>query len=567
MSKLFYMMQRLALIGLLLSSSFSFSEEEVIDVNPNPQLELQERLIEVQTLLTERRTLQSRLQRQLNNNPNSSDGGELSIQLEALNKEVSNLRKTFEHLVVGGADLETIEEEPQEFNWQKEMALVTKPLLDTLKSLTEKPRKIEQLKSAIALNQERKAIITKALASLETNFTLDPPKNLRVAIQDVKDKWEQRLSENSREFEFVSFQLATLQGTNISWYETIKDNSTEFLTGRGLTLLIAIIASIMMWMFTRFLLWFVQWLQRGKKRSFKLKYRLASYAFTLLTTLLIITTIILVFYVRGDILLLALSLLLLAFAVLRMRIFLPEYIAEAKLLLNVGGLREGERTVYNGLPWEVCNINIYTILRNPELEGVIRLPISALHEMISRPCRKESWFPSSKGDFVLLPGNLMGEVIMQTPEMVQLKVKGGMHHYLPTTDFIGMGVLNLSRGESFVITTIFGIDYAHQGIALSDVPNAFQTAVQENINSEGLIDHLNEVVVELKGAGASSIDYLIIINVKPTAAALYFKLERILQQTCIKVCTQQGWGIPFPQITVHQASVLNHNVELPKTLV
>ena len=569
MIKLFHMAQRLAVISLLLSFSLAFAEEEIeAQVNPNPQLELQERLLEVQNLLTERRALQTRLQRQLNNNGTSSDGGELSSQVEALNKEVSNLKKTFEHLVVGGADLETIEEEPQEFNWQKEMTLVTKPLVDTLKSLTEKPRKIEQLKSAIALNQEKKAIIQKALTELEANLLLEPPKTLRVAMQDVKERWEQRLAENSREFEFVSFQLATLQGTNISWFETIRDKTTEFLTGRGLTLLIAVIASVMMWMFTRFLLWLVKWLPRGKKnkKSLKLKYRLASYAFTLLTTLLIITIVILVFYIRGDILLLALSLLFLAFAVLRMRNFLPQYIAEAKLLLNVGGLREGERTIFNGLPWEVCTINIYSILRNPELEGVIRLPISALHEMISRPSRDESWFPTSKGDFVLLPDSVMGEVIMQTPEMVQLKVKGGMHHYLPTTDFISMGVLNLSRGDSFVITTVFGIDYDLQDIALLEVPNAFQIAIQEAINSEGLIDHLNEVIVELKGAGASSLDYLVIINVKPTAASLYFKLERLLQRTCIQVCSEEGWGIPFPQVTIHQANPKKDSVVLPKTV-
>ena len=566
------MMQRLIAISLLLFSSFAITAELPDDQEaeqPNPSIELKERLLDVQSTLVERRSIQSRLQKELNKKANSSDAGELTLRLEAVNKDISSLKKTFEHLAVGGADLDSIGGEPKEFNWQEEMTLVTRPLFDTLKSLTEKPRKIEELKNAIELNQVKQRIIEKALASLETNFSDETPKALKTTLDEIKVRWEQRLSDNNREAELANFQLATLQGINISWYETVRDTSKDFIKGRGLTLLIALLASMTVWMFTRFLLWVVKWLQRGKtsKKSLKLHYRLASYGFTLLTTLLIITSVIVVFYVRGDILMLALSLLLLAVTILGMRNFLPQYLAEAKLLLNIGAIRDGERTVYNGLPWEVCTINIYSILRNPELEGVVRLPIAALRDMISRPCRGEAWFPSSKGDFVLLPDSLLAEVVRQTPEMVYLKVKGGMHYNLPASDFFGLGVFNLTRGESFVITTVFGIDYEHQDIALSQVPNAFQAALQDAFKSEGFDDHLNEVAVELKSAGASSLDYLIIINVKPTAAPLYFKLERLLQRSCIQVCSEHGWGIPFPQITVHQALSGNEQPKLPYSAV
>jgi hypothetical protein len=322
----------------------------------------------------------------------------------------------------------------------------------------------------------------------------------------------------------------------------------------------------MMWMFTRLLLWLVKQSQREKSGNKRLKvhYRLASYAFTLLTTLLIIASVIVVFYVRGDMLLLALSLVALAVTVLGMRNFLPQYIAEAKLMINVGAVREGERMIYDGLPWEVCTINIYSILKNPELDGIKRLPLAALRDMTSRPCSSEAWFPTSKGDFILLADGLLAEVVMQTPEMVYLKAKGGMHRNLPARDFIGMGVLNLSRGESFSVITVFGIDYEHQDIALSKVPKAFHAALKDALKDAGLGEHLKDVLVELKGAGASSLDYLIKINVKSSAAPLYLMLERLLQQTCIQVCSQYGWGIPFPQITVHQApsvkdsSVLTH---------
>jgi hypothetical protein len=30
-------------------------------------------------------------------------------------------------------------------------------------------------------------------------------------------------------------------------------------------------------------------------------------------------------------------------------------------------------------------------------------------------------------------------------------------------------------------------------------------------------------------------------------------LGRFIQRVCVEACTQHGWGIPFQQITVHQA--------------
>lgn len=568
MIKIDQMMLRIAAIGLLFFVLQTFAEEAQ-DKQANPPSEVKERLLDLQSSLSELRILKSRLQKDLTKKVNLDDAAELNIQLETLNKEISNLRKTFEYLAIGGVDLDSIEKEPQEFNLEKELIQVTQPLLDMLKSLTEKPRKIEQLNNVIEQNQAKKAIIEKALTSLESNFSIESPKNVRTALEDIKERWQQRLSENQRESELAEFHLNTLQGANISWYETIRDEARAFFEGRGLTLVIAIFASVMVWMFTRLLLWLVKQCQRGKscnKRP-KVHYRLASYAFTLLTTFFIITSVIVVFYVRGDMLLLALSLVALAVTVLGMRNFLPQYIAEAKLMINVGAVREGERMIYDGLPWEVRTINIYSILHNPELDGIKRLPLAALRDMTSRPCRSESWFPTSKGDFILLSDGLLAEVLRQTPEMVYLKAKGGMHRNLPSRDFIGMGVLNLSRGESFSVITVFGIDYEHQDIALSQVPKAFHAALQGALKDSGLGEHLKDVMVELKSAGASSLDYHIQINVKSSAAPLYLKLERLLQRTCIQVCSQYGWGIPFPQITVHQAPSVNDSSALTRPVL
>jgi hypothetical protein len=42
---------------------------------------------------------------------------------------------------------------------------------------------------------------------------------------------------------------------------------------------------------------------------------------------------------------------------------LPSFIREVMLLLNIGAVREGERVVYNGIPWLVKTLNLYQYLR------------------------------------------------------------------------------------------------------------------------------------------------------------------------------------------------------------
>ncbi|MDB4354181.1 hypothetical protein N9Z02_02645, partial [Akkermansiaceae bacterium] len=68
-------------------------------------------------------------------------------------------------------------------------------------------------------------------------------------------------------------------------------------------------------------------------------------------------------------------------------------------------------------------------------------------------------------------------------------------------------------------------------------------------------DALKNVSVQFKSAGASSLDYEILVDLTGDAAPKYNQLQRTIQRICVDVCNEQGWGIPFTQITVHQAPV------------
>jgi hypothetical protein len=79
------------------------------------------------------------------------------------------------------------------------------------------------------------------------------------------------------------------------------------------------------------------------------------------------------------------------------------FVREVTLLLNLGAVREGERVMYNGIPWLVRSLNFYTRLVNPELEGGdIRLPLRDFHDLRSRSFdANEPWFPTRLNDWVI----------------------------------------------------------------------------------------------------------------------------------------------------------------------
>ena len=66
-------------------------------------------------------------------------------------------------------------------------------------------------------------------------------------------------------------------------------------------------------------------------------------------------------------------------------------------------------------------------------------------------------------------------------------------------------------------------------------------------------EELKTLRVDFKEAGASSLDFLIIASFTGNVAGDYFGLSRLLQRFAVESCQRNNWGIPFPQMVVHQA--------------
>lgn len=516
------------------------------------QAETIRRLLTIKEALEDKRTRVRDLLEQLAS-ADEVEREKISAKIDALRATISALTRSFENIAVSGASLRDQDDEAQEqLSWHDELMQVARPLLDSLKEATEKPRRTEELRREIELYQQQQEVTRKALAALARFDQQELPAEVAAGLTEIAAHWSERRRDIERSLIIARDNLHNLEAGDIDIFATVIDIAREFFLGRGLTLLIALLTGIGVWLPLRTLRRLVSAHRPGRRGSERVaRMRLLLYGYHLLTLLLVALAVLSVFYVRGDLLLLSLAIVSLIMLALGTWRYLPRYVHEGRLLLNVGAAREGERVSYRGLPFRITSLNLYSELRNPELEGVIRLPLSALAGLISRPSGNESWFPSRVDDYLLLADGSFAQVLQQGIEWVQLKVMGSIVQ-IGSVDFLQQNVRNLSR-EGFAVAVVFGVDYQHQSISLQQIPERLHSGLREAFAKADFGEDLKDLQVNLKSAAASSLDYLVYASMDGNSAASYFAIKRLIQQTCIDICNQEGWVIPFTQVTIHQA--------------
>lgn len=514
------------------------------------------RLDELARLLVKKTAERDTLNEALQNTPAAERNDERTL-LVNLNRDIATLKSTFELVALEDTDTSVMDEEEESSStWQEDIVEILSPLVDSLKSLTERPRQLAELRDNIMLTQQRMDVADDALAELEAVPSSRLTPNAAATYEGVFEKWQDEKNQLEQELLVARSQLERLEIDQEPFVDSIWPAMQDFLLGRGLTLLFAVAAAAAAWGLMKFFWWvYVSHLTSKEQRRTKTWFRLLAYSYYLLTTLVTFFSVVIVLYLREDLLLLAIALLLVVGAALSLRQFLPRYITEAKLLLNLGSVQEGERVVYNGLPWQVMSLNLHSVLRNPALDGVIRLPLSVIGELVSRPVKNNLWFPSDMGDYVVLPDETFGQIKTQTPDLVEISVTGGMTMTYSAADFYTINLRNLSRDQTFGVAVTFGLDYSLQAISLTEIPCSLESGVRSSLRIAELDAHLCSLIVELSAANASSLDFLLFAQFKSQLAGSYFKLQRLLLQACIAVSNEKGWEIPFPQLTVHTGAV------------
>jgi hypothetical protein len=484
---------------------------------------------------------------------------EIKASLETLKAQEKSLESIFNKMAFGGVNPNVLVNKApasEDFKWQEELLVIVKPLFAEMRSLTEKPRERDRLNyENLELETKYKAI-SDGLKSLNAIPADQVSPETKKRMDVLRKQWTNYQQELLNQKNILALQLKELEDAEVPLEDRIKNALSSIFLGRGLILLMALLAGAGVVLIfgvgiKRAIIHFEHKRKKQRKsrkvntrlRFLWIIYNLAVYVSAILAFLSVI-------YVQGDMVLFGLAVLLIFFGIISLRNSAPQYVSELKIFLNLGAVREGERIMYRGIPWEVKRLSFYCTCVNPVLEnGRIRISLSEIADLNSRPFNsEEEWFPTQVGDNIFLPDGNYAKVKRQTPEMVYLD-SFFREIMIPTADFYSMKIQNVAAG--FYVSPTFGLDYSHTDLPISDVSAAFEAKVRERLNDIGVTQYLRSISVQVKRIiYGQAIEYAVVMEYEGECAGSYFRIERLTNHACLEVCQEKGWKLPRQQILV-----------------
>lgn len=484
-------------------------------------------------------------------------GSEQTIRqdINELNKKLQTLEKNFNDLASEvNYDAIVNPEKSKGFNWNEELKEILGPLIREVQRATAKPREIEKHRTDIETYDFQLENIERAMGHILRLMDDSATQSmLREKLTQSYALWESRRNDVETLKSISNLQLDKIKKENETLAQAVQKIPSLFFKSHGRNLLLAMFAlAIAVFLFYRFFHFF-----RNHSPFHKDEKSLYSRAFDLgyvvITGLLSLVLVLGVLYFCSDWVLLSIAILFVIGIAWTSKESLPRVWNQSRLILNLGPVREGELVVYNGIPYKIASINMYTLLYNPAIPSArIRLPITDLETMRSRPVDKnEPWFPSQVGDWVLVEGETerVGKIVAQTPETVLIEFVGGAKLSVSTANYLSSPPMNLSSG--FRIRLLFNLDYNLQAQITRDIPPVVKAAVEGELKREDFTDRLRAVRVDFKQAASSSLDIEISADFTGEAANDYIHIKRVIQRACVDVCTEKRWTIPFNQMVVH----------------
>ena len=491
------------------------------------------------------------LNRQIKQAKSESEINELKERLLKLESELRSTTKNID-IIASGADISSLDRAvAEEFNFSKELFSLLKPALDEMKEMTSHVRRKSDLREKITQHEERLQIIDEAITNIQTLQEASTDKAVIKSLKSIGENWRKQKELMLGELQASRLQLENLEKSESSLTEASQSYLKSFFAKRGRYLGGALLVVVVILLLSHFsykaMFRYIPGF-RKKHRSFRM--RVIELIHRVLTTILVILGPMVVFYVVEDWVLFSIGILILLGISLTLRKTLPSYWHQVQLFLNIGSVREGERILLDGLPWQVDQINFFCILVNPTADLKQRVSISDLVGQKSRPGNKsEPWFPCRKDDWVLLSDGVRGKVVGISNEFVQLIERGGAQVTYQMSDFLSASPRNLAT--NFRIKESIGISYSLQQQSTTTIPETLQRHIHQQIIKEGYGDQLLNLRVEFERANNSSLDLVVIADFRGELGDLYNRLRRAIQRWCVDACTENNWQIPFPQLVIH----------------
>ena len=476
---------------------------------------------------------------------------DLLRKLQDVRSAIEEQRRQFDGFAAD-VDLSPFSPETKsKFDWQEQVGKLLEPILAEFENATAESRAIGQIRAQLADVGKRRDLARQAVDNLDALLAQPASAELRARLDARRATWQRVLDENQNEFSALDLQLQS----RIAARESVLDQTTgyakTFFRTRGLNLLLGGLAFAVVFFGFRLGERLVRKLRRrGTEKRFS--SRLTALLFHVFSVLGGLLAMMLVFNLAGDWFLLGIVVIFLFGVGWASIKTLPQQIETIKMMLNVGAVREGEYVVFDGTPYRVDSLGLGAHLANPRLAGgTRRMPVNMLVGMNSRPLGPdEALFPCEKGDWVVLADGRFGQVVNQTPAVVELVAPGGERCAYPAAAFLALNPRNRSAG--FRIESTFGIDYRHQALATTEIPAKMRAKLQAELPMRIGADALRDVQVHFAKAHSSALEYAVWTDCAGAAAPVADRIPGEIQRILVDSCNENGWTIPFTQITVHQ---------------
>lgn len=447
---------------------------------------------------------------------------------------------------------------PGKTNFLDDLQQILSPVLNSFKQISDRPREIQELKSLQDAVEARYQEALKARERLGEFLKNNQDKSLSWKVKESIQKTNTLVEKLEIQREDLRFRIIKIESDQEPFIQTFSNVILDFFKTKGLHLFLALTIFIaIFWTLRviqgRFISILLYQINRSEKREhYRWLLRPIRVIYNAFALFLAFLLGILTLYALNDWVLVTIILIIVASVVWSSKQYFPIFLAQSKIILNLGSIRENERVFFKGLPWEIKSLGYYCRLYNPVLSGgFLRVNTKDIMQLCSRRIiDNEPWFPTKTGDWVLVDG-VYAQVTLQSPEQVLLKTLGSEIITYSASDFYSKNPRNHSNG--FGVEFLFGVDYRHQKVLFSEVIPNFKERIESSLeaNFKDAKEVFENFSIEFAGAGASSLDLRFFIKVKGRMASKKFALTRSIQASFVEVCNENDYVIPFNQLTVH----------------
>jgi hypothetical protein len=426
-------------------------------------------------------------------------------------------------------------------NMREDLEQLVRPLIAKLRDVTAGPREIADLEERLELLGERKKIADAARAAATATRDLLPPGSAArdEADRELTRRWQPTVDALSHEILVLEANLARAREERGSFLTNVTRALHGFVQSSGATLILALLVFALVYVGLRRLARLVT--RRPGDRGFA--RRLVEVLLRVLVVLLSVLAMLVVPYALDDWFLLALGVVFLIGAGWIVMRAAPQFAEQMRLMLNVGGVREGERMIVDGLPFRVESLRFHARLVNPDLDGgTLRVPVQYLVGKRSRPSgANEPWFPTRTGDTVRLADGMVATVRSQSPETVVLEYRGSPQSY-PTLEYLERCPRNLSRG--FVAEARLVVARTELTHVTTELCERLRRALHDAVSAQLGPGHLRHVHVTFERTTPLGFQLLALAECDGAAAPRYLEIERTLHRAFVDACREHGWSLP-----------------------